>query len=71
MDPDAFPQLPEQPAAALAAGHSCYRCRKCRQLLATSAHVMPVEAAMGAWSGGGRSGGGGAGVWRNGCVVVG
>ncbi|KAG2441137.1 hypothetical protein HXX76_003989 [Chlamydomonas incerta] len=46
VDPDSFPQLPE-PAAALAAGHSCYRCRKCRQLLATSAHVMPIEAAMG------------------------
>ncbi len=55
MDPDAFAPLPEGPgeaAAASAAGHTLYRCRKCRQLLATSQHVVPVEAAMGAWEGG-------------------
>ncbi|KAG2490222.1 hypothetical protein HYH03_011347 [Edaphochlamys debaryana] len=50
LDPDAFGELPEGPAgmaAATAAGQTLYRCRKCRTLLATSAHVMPVEAAMG------------------------
>ncbi|KXZ47886.1 hypothetical protein GPECTOR_32g499 [Gonium pectorale] len=50
IDPDAFAQLPEGPvglSAAVAAQQTLYRCRKCRQLLATSAHVMPVEAAMG------------------------
>ncbi len=55
MDPDAFAPLPEGPgeaAAASAAGHTLYRCRKCRQLLATSQHVVPVEAAMGGWEGG-------------------
>ncbi|GIL92911.1 hypothetical protein Vretimale_14787 [Volvox reticuliferus] len=50
VDPVAFAQLPEGPAglsAAVAAQQTLYRCRKCRQLLATSAHVMPVEAALG------------------------
>ncbi|GIL44422.1 hypothetical protein Vafri_1895 [Volvox africanus] len=50
VDPVAFGQLPEGPeglSAAVAAQQTLYRCRKCRQLLATSAHVMPVEAALG------------------------
>ncbi|EFJ44677.1 hypothetical protein VOLCADRAFT_82741 [Volvox carteri f. nagariensis] len=50
VDPVAFGQLPEGPtglSAAVAAQQTLYRCRKCRTLLATSEHVMPVEAAMG------------------------
>ncbi|GLC33037.1 hypothetical protein PLESTB_000377800 [Pleodorina starrii] len=50
VDPTVFGQLPDGPtglSAALAAQQTLYRCRKCRQLLATSTHVMPVEAAMG------------------------
>lgn len=44
MDPDTFAEVP---AGGPRAGETGYRCRKCRTLLATSAHVLPVDAAMG------------------------